>query len=378
MREARPSGSQLRVAHVSPTYFAEESLIGGGERYVSYVARAVREAQGSLPFVLTQAVFALGRKDAAFRDGGVPVTVFANENPAPDIMAGMSARLWRALEDFDIIHVHQALTLFGCYCAAIARSLDKTLIVTDLGGGECSLLLEHGGLQLADGILSISQFARSLVAPYFRGPHAAIIGPVDTAMFAPAGAPGRRREVLCVGRLLPHKGFDRVIDALPPGLSLRIVGRPYDKKYHALLMRRAAGKDVRFVLRADDAGLLQCYQSAGLFVHASTHVDCYGHHVSKPELMGLTTLEALATGLPVVVANTASLPELADDARFSKVFDDVAGLRGILEMFAAGRWPGPDAADLARRHAVERYGFPVVGRRIAEFYACVHAERARA
>jgi hypothetical protein len=47
-------------------------------------------------------------------------------------------------------------------------------------------------------------------------------------------------------------------------------------------------------------------------------------------------------------------------------------------MFAAGRWPGPDAADLARRHAVERYGFPVVGRRIAEFYACVHAERARA
>jgi len=368
---------RLRVAHVSPAYFAEESLIGGGERYVSNVARALREAQASLPFSLSQAVFALGRKDAAFCDGEVPVTVFANENPAPDVMAGMSARLWHVLGDFDIIHVHQALTLFGCYCAAIARSLDKTLIMTDLGGGECRLLLEHGGLHLADGILSISQFAGSLVAPYFRGPHAVIVGPVDTAMFAPPATPRRRREVLCVGRLLPHKGIDRVIDALPESLPLRIVGRPYDKKYHALLMRRAAGKDVRFVLRADDAELLQCYHGAGLLVHAATHVDCYGHHVSKPELMGLTTLEALATGLPVVVANTASLPELASDARFSRVFDDVDDLRAILEEFAAGLWPDAGAAELARRHAVERYSFPVVGRQIAEFYAGVHAERAR-
>jgi glycosyltransferase involved in cell wall biosynthesis len=267
--------------------------------------------------------------------------------------------------------------LFGCYCAVIARSLDKTLIMTDLGGGECRLLLEHGGLGLADGILSISQFARSLVGPYFRGPHVAISGPVDTAMFTPPAVPGRRREVLCVGRLLPHKGFDRVIDALPQGLPLRIVGRPYDKKYHALLVRRAAGKDVRFVLRADDAELLRCYQSAGLYVHAATYLDCYGHHISKPELMGLTTLEALATGLPVVVANTASLPELADDVRFSEVFDDVAHLRMVLERFAAGKWPDAGAAELARRHAVERYSFPVVGRQIAEFYAGVHAERAR-
>jgi glycosyltransferase involved in cell wall biosynthesis len=155
-----------------------------------------------------------------------------------------------------------------------------------------------------------------------------------------------------VGRLLPHKGIDRVIDALPPGLPLRIVGRPYDKKYYALLVRRAARKQVTFVLGADDADLLACYHSAGLFVHASTFVDCYGRTVSKPELMGLTTLEALSTGLPVAIANTASLPELASDPRFSMVFDDVAGLRAILERFAAGHWPEPGASELARCHAV--------------------------
>ncbi len=374
---------RLRVAHVSPAYFAEDSLIGGGERYVSYVARALRDASPSLPFVLAQSVFAIGRRDLAFSDGGVPVSVFANESPSAHPMAAMSARLWQALADVDVVHVHQALTFFGCYCAVIARSLNKTLVMTDLGGGENPLLLQHGGLALADGLLSISDFARSLVGAYFRGPHAAIIGPVDTGAFAPpsgasASSGGRPREVLSVGRLLPHKGVDRIIDALPPGLPLRLVGRPYDAEYFALLRERAAGKQVTFVVDADDAALRQCYHAAGLYVHASTFIDCYGRRIAKPELMGLTTLEALASGLPVAVANTASLPELAPDPRFSRVFQDVADLRGILEAFAAGTWPGPDAGDLARRHTVDNYSFPVVGRRIAAFYAELHAARTAA
>lgn len=54
-----------------------------------------------------------------------------------------------------------------------------------IGGGGNPLLLQHGRLALADGLLSISDFARSLVRAYFRGPHAAIIGPVDTSAFTP-------------------------------------------------------------------------------------------------------------------------------------------------------------------------------------------------
>jgi len=117
---SRPSQSGLRVAHVSPAYFAEDSLIGGGERYVSYVARALREAGPSLGFALSQAVFAIGNRDHSFSDGGVPVAVFANENPIRHPMGAMSRRLWEALNAFDVVHVHQALTFFGCYCAVIA------------------------------------------------------------------------------------------------------------------------------------------------------------------------------------------------------------------------------------------------------------------
>jgi glycosyltransferase involved in cell wall biosynthesis len=367
---------QLRVAHVSPAHFSGASLIGAGERYVSYVARAIEAARSTLPFDLVQVVFAIGAEDFAFSDNGVAFRVFANENPSPHPMSAVSKRLWAALNDFDVLHVHQGLTFFGCFCAVIARSLKKTLIITDLGGGENSLLLQHGGLHLADGIISVSEFAKSLVSTHFAGPHVAILGPVDTAYFAPGDSIDRRREVLCVGQFLPHNGFDRVIDALPADLPLRIVGRPHDPDYYALLQKRSEGHNVTFVTDADDVGLLDCYRSAGLYVHASTFLDCYVRHFRKPELLiGLTTFEAMATGLPVVVANTASLPELAQHRSFSQVFDDLPALRRILNEYACGVWPTPDAGSAARRHAVQHFGFPVVGHRIAEFYAKVHAGR---
>ncbi len=365
----------MRVAHVSPAYFAEDSLIGGGERYVSYAARALREASGAAGVTLDQAIFAFGPHAHAFLDDGIPVNVMVNENKQRHPMAAMSHEMWRWLADFDVIHIHQGLTFFGCMSTVMGRSLGKTVIITDLGGGDNTLMLDHGGLGLADGLVSISNFAGTMTRSYFKGPHTALIGPVDTELFAPPPQRQPSREVLSVGRLMPHKGADRIIDALPPGLSLRLVGRPYHPEYFALLQKRAQGKDVTFVTDAGDMELRQCYQNAGLYVHASTFIDVYGKRTAKPELMGLTTLEALASGLPVAVANTASLPELAPDPRFSRVFDDAAGLRAVLEDFAAGRWPAGNAGALARQHAVDRYGFAVFGRSLLAFYAEVHAQR---
>ena len=160
--------------------------------------------------------------------------------------------LWNLLSSFDVIHIHQALTIFGCYCAVIARTLNKTIIMTDLGGGENELLLKHGGIQLSDGLLSISAFAKSLISGYFEGPHEAIIGPVDTKTFRPSLSSIRKTDVLVVGRILPHKGIDRIIDALPSGLPLKVVGRqklPCHEIRFKLLRKQASGKDVTFHYR---------------------------------------------------------------------------------------------------------------------------------
>lgn len=363
--------SPLRVAHVTPAYFSPDSVVGGGERYVYYLAQSLRVAGG-----FEQCVFAVGAEDKRFEHDGIPVRVLRNESPLPGAMDAFSTALWRELPSFDLVHVHQSLTVFGAYTIAIVRSLGIPVVGTDLGGGENELMLSRGGMELLDGVLSISRYAHNLIAKFFSGRHEILIGPVDTDRFVPAAGVVRNHcTVLCVSRIMPHKGIDRVVAALPPGLRLVVVGQVYHDPYYELLRRMAEGKDVRFIHDADDTTLLVLFQSAGLFVQASTAQDVYGNTVAKPELMGLTTLEAMACGLPVAVSDTGSLPELVADPRFGRVFSGQTDLSAILSEVSEGTWPGPDAGAHARAHVVEKHGMETIGRRLAAFYRLVSARQ---
>jgi glycosyltransferase involved in cell wall biosynthesis len=368
----RQSGSAtIRVAHLTPTHFSPASVVGGGERYVFNLASALAEADLARQF--EQVIFALGDTEAFSVHDGIPVRLLRNENPSLNAMDSISTQLWRELGSFHVLHVHQCLTVFGAHACVLARSLGKTLIVTDLGGGENPVMTVAKGLELADAAVSISRYAHSLIAADFSGPAEILIGPVDTVMFAPSGAlyngPPR---ALCVSRILPHKGIHRVIRALPPGLSLTIVGRVYDKAYYDLLRELARSKEVTFIHDADDEQLCALYREATVFVQASTMTDHEGRIVAKPELMGLSTLEALSSGLPALVSDVGSFPELAVDPAFCRNFTNDAALETALAQVAAGAWPRPGASALARRHVVEHHSYAIIGARLAEFYRQVH------
>jgi glycosyltransferase involved in cell wall biosynthesis len=374
--------SALRVAHVTPTYFSPDSIVGGGERYVDYLTKSLRLVGG-----FEQCVFTAGPEDRFFAHDGIPMRMVRNESPLPGPMDAFSAAFWRELPGFDLVHVYQSLTVFGAYTVAIARSLRIPVVGTDLGGGANPLMLDRRGIELFDGVVSISRYAHDLIANFFSGKHEVLIGPVDTDHFRPAvtTAPGKtpdeadvgRRIVLCVGRIMPHKGFDRVVAALPSDLRLVIAGRVYHEPYYALLRQMAAGKDVHFVHDADDDALLALYRSADLYVQATTACDVYGGVAAKPELMGLTTLEAMSCGLPAAVTDTGSLPELVPDPNFGRVFSSDSELSAILSDVALGSWPNPDAGGQARAHVVAAHGMLPIGKRLREFYEGVVSERGR-
>lgn len=322
-----------------------------------------------------QAMVAIGKERELSIRGRALVRVLANERRSQAPMDGISSHLWREFESFDVIHVHQSLTDFGAYACCVAVSLGKTLIATDLGGGS-NPVMTQGGLHMADGIVSISKYAHRMAGAVARGRSIVLIGPVDTDAFTPATAKPGVPAAICVSRIMPHKGIDRIIRALPYGLKLRVVGRVYHEEYREMLGKLATGKDVEFIHDASDEALLGLYQRSTLFLQGSCMRDVYGNVQPKTELMGLTTLEAMSCGLPAIVsADGGSLPELVANTSVGAVFSSHEELETLLQRHLSGFWPSQDVSGAARSHVVRSSGLVEYGRQLGNFYLEVHRNR---
>jgi glycosyltransferase involved in cell wall biosynthesis len=358
----------LRIAHLSPTYFSPKSVVGGGERYVVNLAQALDRANGLLG-EFSQTIIALGRDPEFFAIGNLPVRVLRNENPSENAMDGISDLLWRELQEFDVVHIHQSLTTFGAYATVVAASLRKPIVLTDLGGGHNPIMVAGRGLDLAQKVVSISQYAHSLIAANYTGDYEILIGPVDTDIFAPQpGIQKNRSSGICVSRIMPHKGIDRIIHALPPSMKLTIVGQVYDQSYYEHLRQISASKQVDFVHDADDERLVYLYNNAGIFLQGSTTKDLNGNFIQKTELMGLTTLEAMSCGLPCIVSNGGSLPEMLPPSDMGRVFNSHDQLVSHLGDYTSGLWPPPDASRAVRDYVVSCYSYQAVGQKLGRLY----------
>lgn len=352
------------ILQITPTSYAREGVIGGGERLAIYIDEALARAARARGLVVETAVLSL---DAAAPRGAAGDRHQAIAGRAWDARSLAADDLIRRLRRAQIVYVHQCLTQVGLFAAAHARLLGKRVYGSDAGAGEALILRNSPEtVVIYDGLHAISSFAASAYSG-FPVPVHVIAGPVDTELHRPpTGAAADRdpRLVVSVGRILPHKGHDRTIDALPEGLSLAIVGQVYDQAYFAHLQDRAAGKDVRFLHELDDSEVRALLHRARLFVHASTHVDHLGRFYHKPELLGLAPLEALACGLVTLVSDAGSLPELGD-LPGCHVFESDAGLAAMLQAVAAGQAEQPEP-DIMHDAVARRYGLLTVGGRLLD------------
>ncbi len=139
------------------------------------------------------------------------------------------------------------------------------------------------------------------------------MGGVDTAKFSPDENVPRDGRVVYVGRVLPHKGVDDLVDAVGEDLPLRVIGRPYDPNFMTDLRQLAAGKPVQFVQDADDAYIVNAYRAALCVVLPSVYRTRYGVESVVPELLGQTLIEGMACGTPAVCTDVASMPEVVED-----------------------------------------------------------------
>jgi glycosyltransferase involved in cell wall biosynthesis len=300
----------MRIVHVAPTPFGREGLFGGGERYPLELARALA-AEVDCELVTFGQHPRLVIDPDGLRVRVLRPLAYLPRHPAHPMAPGLPA----ALRSADIVHTHHLRSTPSRLAAVTARVSGQRLAVTDhgLGGGDWAGLLPR----LFDRFLTVSRHsALTLGAPAERT--TVIYGGADPRRFHPEDS-DRRDGVLFVGRLTPHKGVDLLIRALPTGAELLCVGttghdpRPPESGYGDLLRRLAAARPVTFTGGVPDQDLPVLYRRAQVVVLPSVHVTCYGRHVEISELLGLSVLEAMASGTPVVCSRLGGLPEVVQD-----------------------------------------------------------------
>ena len=338
--------------------------VGGAERWVREAARALApKADLSVHYMASA---------TAVPDSSQPPCRLHRYRSPPvreaDRLA-LSPSLVRAAAAADVVHVFHFGALMAQLLALRGRLGRQPVFVTDLGANGVALGRRLGLHHLFNGFLEISRFATAGRPPARTR---VVWGGVDVDRYRP-GPKDPEPFALFVGRLLPHKGVDVLIDALPAGRRLVVAGRPDLARhgdYLRLLHERAAGKDVRFVVDASDAELARLYASATVAVLPSLWVDVYGRRHRVPELLGLTLLEALASGTPVIATDVASLPEIvrAGDTGRVVVPGDVRALAEALEAFLGDPPAEARAGARGRAHVLARFTWDAVAERCLDAY----------
>ena len=128
-------------------------------------------------------------------------------------------------------------------------------------------------------------------------------GPADGQIRHRYGLPAGRPLILSVGRLSSEKRIDVLLDAaarLAPATQIAIAGTgPDEARLRAQAQRLGLAGKVRFLGFVPGSDLPAIYRLADVFAI-----------VSEAELQSLTTMEAMATGLPVVAVDACALGEL--------------------------------------------------------------------
>jgi glycosyltransferase involved in cell wall biosynthesis len=342
--------------------FGAGGIWGGGERFALELARAQASKRPTRLVVF-------GRRSRRLRVDALSIHVLGARtrrdgrlaNPRVELLLGELARA-------EAVHVHQMESKLTELTGLLGRGLGRNVFATDHGAAGSTLLPRWARGSLIRGHLAVSRFAAEAY-PELLDRTTVIYAGVDPTTFTP-GPATREKLVIFVGRLMPHKGVDILIRAMPPDSRLEIYGRPYDARYVADLRELARGKNVTFVTSASDTEIVRAYQRAHVSVLPSVDRTMYGGSVAKTELFGLALVEAMSCGTPVICTTAGAMSEVVVDGETGYVVpaSDVARLRDRLDALLADDVVWRRMSRAAAAHVRSRFTWSHVAERSVAAY----------
>jgi glycosyltransferase involved in cell wall biosynthesis len=359
-------GAEVDVLHVVPALFgSDDGVIGGAERYVLELATHMARERPT-------ALVSFGARDRSETRDGLRVRVIGNAwhvrgqrtNP-------MALALLDEVRRARVVHCHQQHLVASTVTALACRFARRRVFVSDFGGGGWDLSAYISTDRWYQGHLHISEYSRRLSGHVGKSWAHVILGGVDTEKFSPDESRKPGGTALFVGRLLPHKGVDHLVNAADRDLPLKIIGPPADTRFVRDLHALAASKPVTFFHHCDDGALIDAYRSALCVVLPSVYKTAYGDETAVPELLGQTLLEGMACGIPAVCTSVGSMPEIVDDGVTGFIVppNDPSALRERLTWLRDHPVEARAMGLAARRRVLERFTWPAVVRRCLEIYA---------
>jgi glycosyltransferase involved in cell wall biosynthesis len=205
----------------------------------------------------------------------------------------------------------------------------------------------------ANHIITITEIEKNYIAQRFGVPKSkmtAIPNGIDLETFRDLGYERDENSLLFVGRLSPVKRLDLLFDALPlvkktiPDIKLKIIGRDWGVKSKLIETAKELkiSNNIEFLGGMPFDKLIEHYNRAKVFVLTS-----------KYEAFGITIMEAIGCGTPVVVTSVGGVPEVVGDSGILCKENAESVAKGILEVLTNSE----KYDDLKKKTQIRRKGF---------------------
>ena len=309
------------------------------------------------------------------------------------VSSALVQEIKRTIPLFDIVHIHFVFPFPSIMAARWCRRLAVPYVISPLGNLDPVLhrksrrsksiylrLFGRRALNRASAVHFLSTGEQRMASSFGVSSPQVVIGlGVDSERYRPGPRSGRFRAQFCphaerliffLGRIAPSKGLDLLVNAFAalaerdPGLHLALAG-PDDGGYTQTIAELIRKKDLQN--RVTLTGPLSEEEKIWAFRDADVFAS-----LAYTEALGLAMLEAMATGLPVLLTNRAALaPRLASAGAALVVAPEVTAVAAGLAELLQNRLLWSALSTAGRAFVVGEFAWPAIAASFLNLYQAI-------